>query len=515
MRSLKILILLAAIGFTSCKKVIDLEPESNLTALNYYTTATEVQTGLISCYNALQKPNLFEWQVTELRTDNTKMGVPGSSSTTNRDLSDLDQFIPSSAHPAVYSYWLNTYFVIRNCNIILQNLGVAYNPASGAITLNPITIPISDTLRKQYAGEAMVLRASSYFNLVRLYGGVFLIHTNVTAEEAKQINRSPVADIYKLIEADLTNATTYLSATKFSLIPPATIGRVNAWVAKGLLAKVYLTQNNKTAASTLLQDVITNSGYSLQGSYANVFSITNEMNSEIMFTVRYKAGNLGLGSSFGNLFAASGSLAVIIAGSGQGLNYPTNDIDTGFGLAPSVIDPRKTVSMAAFGPTSLLYVKKFLAPVVTANDGESDWPILRFADILLMQAEAQGFTPASIALINQIRTRAGVAILPPTVNTIAAFEQALSDERRFEFAFENQRFFDLVRFNSTMTTITAEQVLKNHLAKEFARHYADYRPVIPLGTLQAFITRDRLLLPIPQREIDTNSQLVIPQNPGY
>lgn len=516
MRSFKILFfLLAVVTFISCKKVIDLEPESNLTTLNYYTTASEVQTGLLSCYNALQKPNLFEWQVTELRTDNTKMGVPGSSSTTNRDLSDLDEFIPSTAHPAVYSYWLNTYFVIRNCNIILEKLGVAYNPSSGAISLNPITIPMSDSVRKQYAAEAMVLRANSYFNLVRLYGGVFLLHTNITAEEAKQVNRSSVADIYKFIEADLTNASTYLSAFKFSQIPTATVGRVNAWVAKGLLAKVYLTQNNKTAASTLLQDIITNSGYSLQPTYANIFSVGNEMNSEIMFAVRYKAGNLGLGSTFGNLFAPLGSGTAVIAGSGTGLNYPTNDIDTAYGIAPNPIDPRKTVSMGSFGTTSILYVKKFLAPVVTANDGESDWPILRFADIILMQAEAQGFTPSSIALINQIRTRAGLTILPPTVNTVAAFEQALSDERRLEFAFENQRFFDLIRFNSTMTTITAEQVLKNHLAKEFVKHYAQYSPVIPLGTLQSYITRDKLLLPIPQREIDTNSQLVIPQNSGY
>jgi len=515
MRSIITFISFAAICFISCKKVIDLEPVSNLTTENYYKTAAEIQTGLISCYNALQKPTFFEWQVTELRTDNTKMGVPGSSSTTNRDLSDLDQFIPSSAHPAVYNYWLNTYFVIRNCNIVLQNLGVAYNPGAGTISLNPITIPISDSLRKQYAGEAMVLRANSYFNLVRLYGGVFLIHTNVSAEAAKQINRSSVADIYKFIEADLTNATSYLSAFKFNQIPVATVGRVNAWVAKGLLAKVYLTQNKKTAAGTLLQDIITNSGYALQATYANVFSVSNEMNSEIMFTVRYKAGNLGLGSAFGNLFAASGSGTAIIAGAGSGLNYPTNDIDTAYGVAPAPIDPRKTVGMASFGPTSLLYVRKFLSPVVTPNDGESDWPVLRFADIILMQAEAQGFTPVSIALINQIRTRVGLAILPPTINTVALFEEALANERRFEFAYENQRFFDLVRFNTTMTTISAEQVLKNHIAKEFARHYADYRPVIPLGTLQAFVTREKLLLPIPQREIDTNSQLVIPQNPGY
>ncbi len=506
-----LLILLSLTLLVSCKKVIDLYPESNVNSATYYTTAAEVQTGLNGCYNALQKPMFYEWQVTELRSDNSDQGVPSSNNTTNRDLSDLDEFIPSTGHAGVYNYWINTYFAIRTCNIVLQNLGVVYDPASGAFTLNPITIPISDSLRKQMAGEAMVLRGNSYFNLVRLYGGVFLIHTPVTAEEAKTINRSTVDDIYKLIKADLTTASGYLSAAKFSQITAANTGKVNAWVAKGLLAKVYLTLNDKPSAIPLLQDVITNSGYSLQSTYANVFSTSNEMNSEIMFTVRYETGNLGLGSSFGNQFAPLGSNPAVINGSGLGYNYPTNDIDT----ALTTADARKTVCMGSFGPTKLLYVKKYLTPVVTPNDGESDWPVLRYADIILMMAEAQGYTPSSIALINQVRVRTGLGSLPASVNSVATFEKALSDERRFEFAFENQRWFDLVRFNKTMTTITAEQTMKDHFAKEFVSHYSQYSPVTSLAILQSYVTTNKLLLPIPQYEIDTNSQLVIAQNPGY
>jgi starch-binding outer membrane protein, SusD/RagB family len=259
--------------------------------------------------------------------------------------------------------------------------------------------------------------------------------------------------------------------------------------------------------------VITNSGYALQSSYGNVFAITNEMNSEIMFTVRHKAGNLGLGSTFGNDFAPLGSGSAVINGSGLGWNYPTNDIDTAMGI--TISDPRKATSIGVYTSSRVLYVKKFLTPVVTTNDGESDWPILRYADIILMLAEAQGFSPASITLINQVRTRAGLAVLPASVNTVAAFELALSNERRFEFLFENQRFFDLVRFNTTMSTITAEQVIKDHITKEFARHYAQYNPVVPLNTLLANVVPNKLLLPIPQREIDTNTQLTIAQNSGY
>jgi starch-binding outer membrane protein, SusD/RagB family len=501
------------IAFSSCKKITDLYPESNLSTENYYTTSDEVAVGLVNCYTTQQRPQNIEWQLTELRSDNTKMGVPASTNTTNRDLSDLDVFIPSTSHPAVYEYWLASYNVIRNANVILKSLGVKYDPASNTIGLQPINFVISDSLRKQYAGEALFIRGNAYFNLARLYGGVFLVHEPITAQSAKTINRSTVTDIYNFIKTDLTTAADYLSKLKSTQIPAASVGRANAWAAKGILAKVYLTLNDKPAAITLLQDVITNSGYSLQGSYSNVFAASNEMSNEILFAVRYKAGNVGLGSKFGNDFAPLGSQNTVINGSGLGWNYPTNDLDTAMGITTS--DPRKGTAFGIYTAARVLYVKKFFNPVVTANDGESDWPVLRYADIILMLAEAQGFTPGSITLINSIRTRSGLAILPATVNTTALFEQALSTERRYEFAFENHRFFDLVRFNKTMTTITAEQTIKDHMAKEFARHYAQYNPVIPLGTLQANVVANKLLLPIPQKEIDTNQELVIAQNPGY
>lgn len=514
MKHIKTLMLLVGLGLTSCNDVIDLYPQSNLNTGTYYTTVEEVRTGLTGCYNGLQAPMAFEWQMTELRTDNSIQGVAASTSSSNRDLSDLDMFLPATIHSAIYSYWLTSYNNIRNANIVLDRLGAVYNPASGSIDLNTIEIKISDTDRKQLAGEALFIRAYHYFNLVRLYGGVFLVHTPISAAEAKTINRSSVDDIYKLIETDLKFATTNLSAAKFAAIPTANIGRANQWAAKALLGKVYLTLNKKTEAATLLQDVVTNSGYSLQSSYANVFSTTTEMNSEILFTVRYKAGGLGLGSPFGNSFAALNSGSTIINGSGQGFNTPTADLN----LAYTTADLRKATNIATFGTgnAAVLYARKYLSPVVLSGDGESDWPIIRFADVQLMLAEAQGFTPASIALINAVRTRAGLTVLPTTVNSVQTFEEALANERRLEFAFENHRFFDLIRFNKTMTTIKAADVLKNHFAKEYSLHYSRYPvPLLTLAELQANVTPEKLLLPIPQREIDTNPALGIAQNPGY
>lgn len=508
------IILLCCGGLFSCKKVIDLHSESNLNTGTYYSNYDEVRSALTGCYNGLQAALYNEWQFTELRSDNSKMGVTGSTSNINRELSDLDMFIPSPSQVQIFNYWRATYSNIRNCNIILQKLGVVYNPSTGSHTFNAISIPITEADRKQLAGEAMVIRAYHYFNLVRLFGGVFLIHQPVAPAEAPGIGRSSVDDMYKLILADLGTAATSMNSLKYAQIPSTELGRATRWAAKGLLAKAYLTLGRKAEAISELQDVITNSGYSLESSYANVFSITNEMNKEILFAVRFKAGGLGLGSSFGNDFAPLGTGSTVINGDGDGWNYPTAELDT---LTNG--DNRKPTLINSIGSgTSLkLYVKKYLFPVTLANDGESDWPVLRYADILLMMAEAKGYTQEGLDMINTVRPRAGLPnYTMANITSVAQFENALSQERRIEFAFENQRWFDLLRFNVTMTTVTAIQRIRDHYADEYAAHYSTYLPPTPsLATLQGYITAEKLLLPIPQREIDTNTQMVIPQNPGY
>lgn len=507
-------IVLLSVAAFSCKKVIDTVPQSSLSTVTYYSNVAEMRAALTGCYNGLQKPMNIEWQVTELRTDNSKQGAPGSTASTNRDLSDLDMFIPSTSHQTVYNYWLTTYNNIRNCNIVLQKLGVVYDPATGTNNYTDVPIPTTQAERKQIAGEAQFLRAYHYFNLVRLYGGVFLVHTPITADEAKRINRVSADEIYKLIEADLKDAINNTSNAKYAAIAATDLGHANSWAAKGMLAKVYLTLNRKAEAITLLQDVITNSGYGLQSTYANVFSITNEMNSEILFAVRYKAGGLGLGGHFANSFSPLGIGAVLINGDGDGLNYPTNEIDT---LTNG--DGRKATIMATYGTgtAAKLYVRKFFSPVVITDDAENDWPVLRYADILLMMAEAQGYSPSGINYLNSTRPRAGLAAYTATdINSVAKFELALSNERRIEFAFENQRWFDIVRFNTTFSTLTSVQIMKDHFAHEYYNHYRLYvAPAPTLAELYAQTTPEHMLLPIPQHDIDANTNIKIPQNPGY
>ena len=515
MKSINYIILFFFVGLSSCNNIIDLSPQSNLNAGTFYSNQAEISSALTGCYSGMQKTLVEEWTLTELRSDNSVMGTTGSTSQVNRDLTELDMLYPSTSHTGNYNYWLSVYYNIRNTNLVLDALGANYNPSSGSLTFGEINIPIDDVNRKKLSAEASFIRAYHYFNLVRLYGSVFLAHEPVTPQGAKDINRVSKEEIYKLIIADLQNTATNGSTVKYTSIPPADLGRANAWSAKALLAKVYLTLNRKTEAATLLQDIIGNSGYSLLASYANIFSTATEMSSEILFSVRYKAGGLGLGSQFSNLFAPLNSGAAVANGDGSGYNYPTLEINNLY----TATDIRKGVNIGVYGTGTAvrLYPKKHISVMVVAKDSESDWPVIRYADVLLMIAEAQGNTTVSLTLINQVRKRAGLTDLTATqVNTIGLFEKALADERRLEFAFENQRLFDLLRFNTTLTTITAEKTMKDHFAFMYPSHYFTYpAPRLFVTDLQANANPNRMLLPIPQREIDNNTQITITQNLGY
>lgn len=574
------------ISFSSCTKNIDLMPQSNAYVTNYYSNYNEINVALTGCYNGMQNSLFNEWQMTELRSDNTVMGSPGSKSNENFLKSDLDMFIPSTSHPEIYNYWLATYNNIRNTNLVLNSLGVNYHESTGNCTYDSIAVSMTSSQRRSLASEASFIRAYHYFNLVRLFGGVFLIHEPISPDDAKLINRSSVADIYKLIIADLQNTVDSGYNVPYSAIPASSLGRTNSWAAKALLAKVYLTLNRKTEAATLLQDVITNSGYSLLPNYESIFSTNNEMNAEILFSVRYKAGGLNLGSPFPNQFAPLKSGAAIVNGDGNGWNYPSLEVfdsmaylklksyiikDSMFITLKSTLstatpiavgtrvlcaqvplgtvvtkvvgkviyissanissdisgnsyvtfynDNRLDVNVGLYAPNGssslLLYPKKLVSNVYIVDDGENDWPVIRFSDVILMLAEAQGNTAASIGLINLTRARAGLTALSTTLTT-AAFEKALSKERRFELAFENHRWFDLLRYNTTMTTITVEQTMKDHYQVMYPVFYKGYSAPTPsLATLQSYVIPDRMLLPIPQREIDNNTQIVIPQNPSY
>jgi len=517
MKNIVSLLILSSIFLASCEKNIDLYPQSNITSGDFFKNASDVQIALNGSYNALRDPLVEEWKLTELRSDNTIMYSSASKSAPNRDLSDLDMFIPSTSHAGIYNYWIANYFNIRNVNNILNSLNINYDPTGGKLNAGTTTVVITDVQKKAVSSEAAFIRAYHYFNLVRLFGGVMVIHEPVDPFEAIKINRSSVDDTYKLIIADLTYAIENGSTLKQASIPVANLGKVDAWAAKALLAKVYLTLNRKTDAALLLNDIITNSGYGLVTAYADVFSTTNEMNKEVMFAIRYKAGGIGQGSPFPNLFASELSGVAIINGDGAGQNAPSVELSNAYSVLTGAVDLRKAVSIGTYGADyNNLYPKKMVAQVSLKGDGENDWIVIRYADVLLMLAEAKGNTAESLALMNQTRARAGLpALTETTVSTTAIFENQLANERRLEFAFENIRWFDLLRYKTTMPSQDAVATIKANFSAMWTGHYSKYPTPLTLAIIQSYVTDQKLLLPIPQREIDNNTKIVIAQNPGY
>ncbi|MFH6601875.1 RagB/SusD family nutrient uptake outer membrane protein [Maribacter algicola] len=480
-----LIIVIVAFLFISCSNELDLAPISTPSAAGYFANSDDIETAVNGAYDALQKQGQFGesiFYLFEVRSDNSEesssLGQRGGA------ITDMDIFAVQPSNALLSSTWIDSYDGIQRCNAILNNIDKINMDAS------------TKAIRK---GEAQFLRALTYFNLVRIFGEVPLVITQTTDPfEAFGNGRDPVATIYNQIIIDLEAAANALP-TNQSVVGKATKGAANA-----LLGKVQLTLGNYPEAISALSNV---SGYSLLPNYADLFGSGNENNAESIFEVQYSSGQgssfvvngegsgLGEGSVFANQFAPFGGGSLVVNGSANGSNRPTKDLWNSYDQA----DLRRDVNIGDFG--GILYPKKFVEPTAGPLDSDLNVIVLRYADVILMHAEAlneQGYVADGQAfdLVNQIRNRAGLADLTSaTVTNQAEFRLAIENERRWELAFENHRWPDLVR------TGRALEVINSHVTETSN---------IPL-TLS--ISTNQLLYPIPQNEIDTNPALV--QNPGY
>lgn len=486
MKLLKYLPLAFLFLFTSCD--LNMQPISEIGEGNFYKNSQEINAAVVACYNGLQAPMEYEWMVSELRSDNSRLYNTATTSTDNTLLFDFDQAKVSATSQRVYDYWKLVYHNIARCNTVL--------------TPKNINIVDDARLKNQFEGEARFIRGYHYFNLVRIFGPVFIVSERISADQARQMDRNTVEEVYQFILDDLKGAVEKLPAS----YEPAEKGRITSWAAKTLLAKVYMTLGKiDTETRDLLFDIYQNSGHKLLNSYASIYDINNELNDEIIFTIRYKSGGLGLGSPFGNRFAPQQSGSSVINGDGNGYNYPSSNLVTAYTSA----DTRKDVTLAVNyvndkGQTiDRRYVKKFLSPVAVKDDGDKDWPVLRFADVVLLYAEVMNElegVSAALPYLNQTRVRAGIpAVTEVSLPNKHAMRMAIERERRLEFAYENQRWFDLIRTGRVL------EVINTHYMNE--DYYAELTGVGPLK-------ENNILLPIPQKEIDINPA-VITQNPGY
>lgn len=487
MKALKYISLIGLLLFTGCD--LDLQPISEIGEGSFHKDASEISSDVVACYNGMQEPLKYEWMLTELRSDNARLYNTATTSTANTQLMNFDQAKISSTNEYVYNYWLAVYHNIDRCNTVMKFLNVVDD----------------ETLRARFEGEVRFIRAYHYFNLVRLFGPVFLINESISAEEARKKNRLPVEDIYAFINADLDQSITLLSGVKYE---SSDKGRVTEWAAKSLKAKVRMTLGfNDTETKNLLNDVLTNSKHSLlTDSYASVFSTSNELNDEIIFTVRYISGGFGLGSPFGNYFAPIQSGSSVINYSGNGYNYPSSELVQAYSVKDQRMEATISLSYIDEKGTNVdrRYVTKYLSPVNLKEDGDKDWPILRYADALLLYAEVINELEGPIQAlpyVNQTRLRAGLSELKERdVPNKHEMRMAIERERRLELAYENHRWFDLIRTNRVMEVINAHFLNENF--------YDEIRNETKLE-----LTEQAILLPIPQKELDINQNIA--QNPGY
>jgi hypothetical protein len=448
-----LVILVLASGCT--KKFLDLSPLSNANVNNFYKTQADINDAVLAAY-AMHKGMYIDnlaalAQLDEVRSDNTQ------------DDNRVDLFTNDTGAEWWYWVWDQCYRCIYACNVVIQKAP---------------TVTMDATLQKQYIAEAKFLRGLAYFELVKNYGGVPIVTNPPTdlSASAVDVTRNSVAEVYTLIVADLSFAAQNLPATYTA---SSDIGRATSGAANGTLGKVYLQEGDVADAKTALTAVVSSGLYSLMPTYAAVFDINNRNDAESLFELQFTKNTDA--SPLESYFASN---VAPLPGGGYYYNRPTTDFVNTF--EPG--DPRKTVSMTT-DQNGNWYCIKFNDPTMTsfANSGHN-FPILRYADVLLMLAEADGESPEAYALINQVRARATLSPLSPT--TPSTFADTLLHERRVEFGFENQRWHDLLRFGVAIPVMDAQ-----------------------LASQGVTLSQNSLLDPISQTTLASNPKLS--QNPGY
>ena len=287
--------------------------------------------------------------------------------------------------------------------------------------------------------EAKFLRALSYFKLVRSFGAVTInLSAAPSLTDTSILQRQSVDLVYdSVIIPDLNDAIAGLSSTIVD-------GRASKYAAQGLLGKVYATRGDYNNAATNLGAVVNGAagaGISLKSNFSEIFGAANESgNSEIIYATRVSGSivdEYSFGSDFWNWFVGDDSKS----------DYPVDqDLVAAFDASDANgggTDLRRAVTLSSDGLKSVKFPKD------GGLGSEHDWIELRLADVILLYAEALNETGSSastvLALLDPIRTRAGLTSLVGTVSSQADVKQAIADERRLEMAFEGQRWFDLVR----------------------------------------------------------------------
>ena len=486
MKKLSILFALSAAAFLSCNKLVE-EPNSIITSAQFYKTQSDAVAAVAAVYSTLNSDPAGDFPMygrnLNLLTGNGSDDQIFSPSNTNPDVRALGTATYVPANDRIKKNWQQHYYGISRANVAIDNIP---------------NITFDTTLRSRLVREAKFIRALLYFNVVRFWGDAPLILHDPTSTkvDALKVERTPKEQVYAQIIADLTDATnlpkTYGAADK---------GRAISGAAHALLAKVYVNRKEWDKALAELNTVVNGgSGYDLFPNYKDAFQKPTKNGAEHIFSVQFET-NLGAKNSqqyLSNTNFSSFNPAVypgdLPADSTLYLIYSPDDTrrDVTFFTKLYNAATGQTVDFGA--PRLAKFIDYSISPLTNQASSGINFPVIRYADILLLQAEVLnelngGPTADAYSAINRVRARAHVPDLIAGLNQ-ADFRDSVFDERRKEFFQEGMRWFDLSRRGGTYLY----DALKKFPAKTGAA------------------VRDTLY-PIPQAEIDLNPLLT--QNPGW
>lgn len=514
MKNKILLVVISSLLFSCSKDFLNLTPPTSLSSASFFQDQNQFTQALNAAYVPLREVTMVAVYEDEMRSDNTFFTIYQANRGFEPHREAYPQFINTAQSSAIPNSpgnrWASDYNGINRINTILNQL-----------TDNSF---LTQEAKNTLTGEASFLRAFYYFDLVTHYGGVPLHLEQILNAEESFKARSTVDEIYTQIKSDLTTA--------ISLLPAVTTfpqnGRATKGAAKMLMAYVYMTQPSRDypKAEQELRDILA-MNYSLLPDYADVFDPTNKNHSESIFDVQYMSDLVsGQQSQFAWVFMPKATNPQFLMGFDggrmnifSGWNVPTNEMvasyETGDKRLPASVAVvegtiggvedftitalKSPVNYVPAAGTSFRYMvnKYFHPPYAVSFNTPDNFPIFRYSGALLLLAEClaeQSRAPEALPYINEVRRRAGLADLT------AATKENIANEMRHELAFENHRWLDLIRNGKAIEAITN----KGDLLKDI------YGWILP----SAFnITQDKLIYPIPAREMQINSNLQ--QNPGY
>lgn len=481
-------ILTALILFLAACAKLEQVPDSINTTDNLFRNEQDAEAAVNAMYSSLGTHdiyNQFHENIQSQGTDDAEWGF--GRNTSNPDKLALDKFTFTPSTHLIYRYWEVHYRNINRANVAIKYI-------------RPMDIP--EEKKQQYIGEAHFIRGMMYFNLVRLYGAVPLLLEATEDLDDLEIARSPLEEVYAQVVADFRFAKENLPEVHEA----KDTGRATRGAAMAMLAKVYLTREQWQDAADEARAVMDIGLYSLWPTYQEVFEIPNKNKTESVFEIQYKslgsAGNPN-GSSYAGFFKPPAS--VIPPGPGEINGFGDNPVTENHYQCYSPDDPRREVNVLYVpdAPATIqypYYVNKYQdRDAFNQGDGGNNYYIARYADILLMYAEAlHELSPGSqeaYEAFNQVRRRAyGLpvgAASPHDLTTGLSREQfrdSILLERRREFAFEGHRRFDLLRTDKLKEAMNAQD--------------------------PSILVEDRhMLFPIPQDELIVNP--LLDQNPGW